>query len=124
MAYQSKNHEEEVQLRLQFESKLNSLHALHRDVKAKYSRAAEDIFQLETFNTEKSNMLEKQKEELIELRSLRIEHESTISLSNEKMKNLMTELEIKIKNISENENKMINLNEIIEKKDYKIKDMD
>ena len=44
MAYQSKNHEEEVQLRLQFESKLNSLHALHRDVKAKYSRAAEDIF--------------------------------------------------------------------------------
>ena len=124
MAYQSKNHEEEVQLRLQFESKLNSLHALHRDVKAKYSRAAEDIFQLETFNTEKSNMLEKQKEELIELRSLRIEHESTISLSNEKMKHLMTELEIKIKNISENEGKIICLNEIIEKKDYKIKDMD
>lgn len=59
MAYQSKNHEEEVQLRLQFESKLNSLHALHRDVKAKYSRAAEDIFQLETFNKEKSDMLEK-----------------------------------------------------------------
>ena len=27
-----KDHEEEVQLRLQFESKLNSLHALHRDL--------------------------------------------------------------------------------------------
>lgn len=36
----------------------------------------------------------------------------------------MTELEIKIKHISENENKIINLNDIIEKKDYKIKDMD
>ena len=61
---------------------------------------------------------------MIELRSLRIEHESTISLSSEKMKHLMTELEIKIKNISENESKIITLNEIIDKKDYKIKDMD
>ena len=26
------NHEEEVQLRLKFESKLNSMHALHRDL--------------------------------------------------------------------------------------------
>ena len=69
-------------------------------------------------------MLEKQKEELIELRSLKIEHESTIALSTEKMKHLSTELEIKIKNISENENKIIGLNEVIDKKDYKIKDMD
>lgn len=53
MAALTKSHEEEVQLRLQFESKLNSLHALHRDVKAKYSRATEDIFVLETFNKEK-----------------------------------------------------------------------
>jgi hypothetical protein len=50
MALLTRNHEDEVQLRLQFESKLNSLHALHRDVKAKYSRATEDIFTLETFN--------------------------------------------------------------------------
>ena len=53
MAFLTKNHEEEVQLRLQFESKLNSLHALHRDVKAKYTRSTEDIFSLETFNREK-----------------------------------------------------------------------
>ena len=54
----SSNHEEEVQLRLQFESKLNSLHALHRDVKAKYARATEDIYQLEQFNAEKAALLE------------------------------------------------------------------
>jgi hypothetical protein len=65
MAILNKNHEEEVQLRLQFESKLNSLHALHRDVKAKYQRATEDIFTLETFNKEKQTQNEKQKEELI-----------------------------------------------------------
>jgi len=88
MAYQTKNHEEEVQLRLQFESKLNSLHALHRDVKAKYSRAAEDIYQLETLNKEKSDEIVKQKAELIELRSLKIEHESAIANQGEKVKHL------------------------------------
>ena len=34
-----KNQEEEVQLRLQFESKLNGLHSLHRDLEATYERA-------------------------------------------------------------------------------------
>ena len=29
-------HEEEVQLRLKFEQKLNNMHALHRDLQAKY----------------------------------------------------------------------------------------
>lgn len=43
-----KTHEEEVQLRLQFESKLNGLHSIHRDLQAKYERALEDIFNLET----------------------------------------------------------------------------
>lgn len=42
-----KTHEEEVQLRLQFESKLNGLHSLHRDLQAKYDRAIEDIYNLE-----------------------------------------------------------------------------
>ena len=36
----------------------------------------------------------------------------------------MSELEYKIKQLSESNNKTISLNEIIEKKDYQIKDMD
>jgi len=48
MTFERKNHEEEVQLRLQFESKLNSLHALHRDVKNLYGRATEEILELKT----------------------------------------------------------------------------
>ena len=36
----------------------------------------------------------------------------------------MAELDYKIKQLSDNENKVLNLNEIIEKKDYQIKDMD
>ena len=42
-----KSHEEEVQLRLQFESKLNGLHSLHRDLSAKYDRAVEEIYNLQ-----------------------------------------------------------------------------
>ena len=55
---------------------------------------------------------------------MKIEHESAIANQGEKVKHLQTELEIKIKNISENENKIISLTEVIDKKDYKIKDMD
>lgn len=43
-------HEEEVQLRLKFEQKLNNMHALHRDLQAKYQRALEDIYELEKGN--------------------------------------------------------------------------
>ena len=41
------SNEQEVSLRLQFEAKLNSLHALHRDLQAKYDRAKEEIYSLE-----------------------------------------------------------------------------
>ena len=95
MAFLTKNHEEEVQLRLQFESKLNSLHALHRDVKAKYTRSTEDIFSLETFNKEKQQLIEVQKEELIILRTTKIENESMINISKEKIKTLLQELDFK-----------------------------
>ena len=43
-----KSQEEEVQLRLQFESKLNGLHSLHRDLEARYERAKQEIYRLET----------------------------------------------------------------------------
>ena len=106
MAFLTKNHEEEVQLRLQFESKLNSLHALHRDVKAKYTRSTEDIFSLETFNKEKQELIEKQKDELIILRTTKIENESLINVQKEKIKTLMQELEFKKSQISDYEVKI------------------
>ena len=39
----SKNHEEEVQLRLKFESKLNSMHSLHRELEIKHKRLGIDL---------------------------------------------------------------------------------
>lgn len=38
-----KNHEEEVQLRLKFESKLNNMHSSHRDLESKYTRVLNDF---------------------------------------------------------------------------------
>ena len=41
----TKNHEEEVQLRLKFESKLNNMHSAHRDLETKYKRTRQDLAQ-------------------------------------------------------------------------------
>jgi hypothetical protein len=78
MEEKTKTHEQEVQLRLQFEAKLNSLHALHRDLTAKYNRAVEDIFNLETLNKDQSAQIEVMKTELIDLRAKRIENEAKL----------------------------------------------
>ena len=39
----TKNHEEEVQLRLKFESKLNNMHSVHRDLETRYKRALNEL---------------------------------------------------------------------------------
>ena len=42
-AQNTKNHEEEVQLRLKFESKLNNMHSAHRDLESKYKRTLTEL---------------------------------------------------------------------------------
>lgn len=74
-----RSHEEEVQLRLQFESKLNGLHSLHRDLQAKYERAIDDIYRLEFKNKVFSEKNDEMETEVIALRSMKIEHESKIA---------------------------------------------
>ena len=39
----TKNHEEEVQLRLKFESKLNNMHSAHRDLETRHNRVVQDL---------------------------------------------------------------------------------
>ena len=45
-----KKGEEETQVRIKFESKINNLHSLHRSLEAKYARANEDIRMVENMN--------------------------------------------------------------------------
>lgn len=50
----TKNHEEEVQLRLKFESKLNNMHSAHRDLETKFKRVRQDF----TVLNEQKNVLQ------------------------------------------------------------------
>ena len=72
---------------------MNGLHSLHRDLQAKYERALEDIYRLEGSNkalNEKFDILES---EVINLRALKIEHESKINYQEERIKSLNSENE-------------------------------
>ena len=107
---------------MQFESKLNGLHSLHRDLQAKYERALDDIYRLEfsqKSTKEKSDLIES---EVINLRSLKIEHESKINYQDERIKSLNIECEQKVRAYSVIEQKLLKCQEIIEEKNLKIKD--
>lgn len=121
MDFLTASNEHEVQLRLQFEAKLNSLHALHRDLGAKYQRATEEIFGNEKRLEENGTELGRQKTELIELRTLRIENETKLNYFEEKMKQLQMDLDIKVKHLADQDIKIVSLNDTIEKKDFLIK---
>ncbi len=75
-----------MQLRLRFESKLNNMHALHRDLQAKYDRALEDIYDLEQKVSKLTKENIEQKQELTELRSDKIENESKIIYQDDRIK--------------------------------------
>ena len=65
----TKNHEEEVQLRLKFESKLNNMHALHRELQTKYTRAEKEIERQTVMVDELSNETATLKLQIAELRN-------------------------------------------------------
>lgn len=107
-------HEEEVQLRLKFEQKLNNMHALHRDLQAKYQRAIEDIYTLENIKVDLSKLTGEQKSELIHLRSERVESESKILYQSERVKQLMLESERKFRQATDLEMKLSKANAEVE----------
>lgn len=124
MQFLVKNNEQEVGLRLQFEAKLNSLHALHRDLQSRYERATEEIFQLEKTTAENKVTIETQKEELVDLRTLKIEQETQISYFTEKLKHAQIDCAAKQSIIASQENKLLSQNEQILKKESELKNMD
>jgi len=65
----TKNHEEEVQLRLKFESKLNNMHSVHRDLETKYKRALNELAGLQTINEQLYSKNNAQAEEITSLKT-------------------------------------------------------
>lgn len=78
---------------MQFESKLNGLHSLHRDLQAKYDRAVQDIYNLDNLKTIYWEQLTKQKEELQVLKACKVENDARIGFQEEKLKSLDVENE-------------------------------
>ena len=72
----TKNHEEEVQLRLKFESKLNNMHSAHRDLESKYKRIMNDLSNANKNAKMLTEKLQQKTDEVTELKTIRAEHET------------------------------------------------
>jgi len=68
---------------------------MHRDLKAKYHRATEEILDKEKINKMITNEIATLKEEQIDLRSLKITQGSQIVILNEKVRHLNIDLDQK-----------------------------
>jgi hypothetical protein len=78
-AQNTKNHEEEVQLRLKFESKLNNMHSAHRDLESKYKRVLADLANTNKQNGILSTKLTERTNEVSVLKTFKAENESTMA---------------------------------------------
>ena len=79
MALNSKNHEEEVQLRLKFESKLNNMHSAHRDLESKYKRVLAELSNSQKQAAMLASRLQERNAEATELRATKSEQESVLA---------------------------------------------
>ena len=110
----TKNHEEEVQLRLKFESKLNNMHSIHRDVDGKYKRSLKEM---ENTITERDNLQEKVKQyysELLEVTRIKEEKEAEIEFKDEKIKTLSKENTMRKDQINMLESKLLVVQKSVE----------
>ena len=78
-AQNTKNHEEEVQLRIKFESKLNNMHSAHRDLESKYKRVLNDLNNTQKSNKQMNERLNERNIEVTELKTLKAEYESKMA---------------------------------------------
>ena len=75
----SKNHENEVALRIQFESKLNQMHSYHRDVDGKYKKCLEEVVKLQNYNEDLVKANSRLNEQVCELKTLTQEQECKLT---------------------------------------------
>ena len=112
-----KNHEKEVAMRLKFESKLNHLHSLYRDMETRYERACEDIDKYTVQNKEQMKLNDSQRVAIANLTQLNVKLETDFDFSKSQTKFQMRENEHKAKVIKENETKIKELEAILAEKD-------
>lgn len=91
----TKNHEEEVQLRLKFESKLNNMHSAHRDLESKYKRVLADLTNAQQQIKMLNEKLQDKITEVTSLKTIKAEQETKITRDTEELESQKRELAIK-----------------------------
>ena len=99
----TKNHEEEVQLRLKFESKLNNMHSAHRDLETRYKRVLQDLNNAQNNIKMLNERLQQRTEEITTLKTTQAENETDISQKREEIESSKRELAIKGRQLKEND---------------------
>lgn len=97
----TKNHEEEVQLRLKFEAKLNEMHGSYRDLNTKYKRSQIDLKEAQALAQETIAELKEKVEENTSLNQQIVDQKSRMNVQLEKVSSLQRELGIKSTQLTE-----------------------
>ena len=91
----TKNHEEEVQLRLKFESKLNNMHSAHRDLETRYKRVLLDLNNSQKVIKTLNEKLITRNDEVTVLKTHEAENDTEIAQKREELDSARRELAIK-----------------------------
>ena len=91
----NKNHEEEVQLRLKFESKLNNMHSAHRDLETRYKRVLQDLTLTQKNTKVLNEKLMANNDEILALKTTDAENESIINSQREQLDSFRRDAMIK-----------------------------
>lgn len=116
-------HEDEVSMRLKFESKLNQLHSLYRDIETRYERACEDIEQLQTNNHSLTKLSDEQRGELAELNTIKIKLETDVEFKDSQIKFHLREAETRQRKINDQELQISKLLSQIDRHQFQINDL-
>ncbi len=90
---------------MKFESKLNNMHSVHRDLETKYKRALNELASLQNTNEQLSTKSNAQLEEITILKTIKAENDSKIAYNDEKLSALQREINIKCKQVEEYEDR-------------------
>ena len=90
-----KYHEAEIQLRLKFESKLNSMHAIHRDLNTKFNQVLENYKEIMERNSFLESKYKHLDTDVKKLRVTKVELDSKVTNDKEHIDLLTTELSTK-----------------------------
>ena len=110
-------------MRLRFESKLNHLHSLYRDIETRYERACEDIDQLQTNNNALITLADKQRSEITELSTKKVKLETDTEFKDSQIKFHIRELDSKQRKIIENEYQLSKLQTQCDRLKFQVNDL-